>query len=92
MNGYPPTSEQIEAARGHFFVPGYPYQPRPKRPRQELSEAEKEIVAANRAAVYEHLPDMLPLFRELHEAGLIDGWRDVVSVELLNEGTEYGND
>lgn len=87
-----PTPAQIEAARGHFFVPGHPYPPLKIRPLRELSEREKEIVAVNRAAVYEHMPDMLPFFKDLHEAGMIDGWRGVGEVELLKEGDRHGND
>lgn len=87
-----PTSEQIEAVRDHFFVPGYPYPPRTKSPLRELSEAEKEMIAVNRAAVYQHMPDMLPFFKELHDEGMIDGWRGVGEVELLNEGDGHGND
>lgn len=61
------------------------------RPLRALSAAEQEKVAENRAAVHEHLPEMLPFIKELHEAGLIDGWRSVVKVELLQEGKNHGN-
>lgn len=87
----PPTQEQIDAARGRFFVKPEPPYPDPvKRPLRELKAAEQELIARRRAAVYQHMPDMLPFFKELHEAGMIDGWRGVGDVVLLNEGEEHG--
>ncbi|OGT21498.1 MAG: hypothetical protein A2342_09495 [Gallionellales bacterium RIFOXYB12_FULL_54_9] len=61
------------------------------RPLRVLSAAEQAKVAENRAAVHEHLPEMLPFIKKLHEAGLIDGWRSVVKVELFKEGKDHGN-
>lgn len=62
-----------------------------RRPLRTLSVAEQAKVAENRAAVHEHLPEMLPFIKELHEAGMIDGWRSVVKVELFKEGKDHGN-
>lgn len=73
--------------RGRALVKSNPA-PRPLR---ALSAAEQEKVAENRAAVHKYLPEMLPFIKELHEAGLIDGWRSVVKVELLQEGKNHGN-
>ena len=84
----PPTKEQIAAARGHFFVkPDPPCREPVKRPLRVLKAVEEEAIARRRAEVYAHLPDMLPFFKELHEAGMIDGWRGVGEVEVIaNEG------
>lgn len=91
MSGFAPTKEQIEAARGHFFVkPNPPYPDPPRRPPRELKGLEKEQVSMRKAAVYEHLPELVPFIKELHEAGLIDGWRSVGEVVLFNEGKEHG--
>lgn len=83
----PPTKEQIAAARGNFFVKrNDEFDPEKEcRPLRELKAAEQELVARRKAAVIEHLPDMAPFFYELHEAGMIDGWRGVVAVELIDD-------
>lgn len=88
------TKYRSGAERCHFFVPrSDPFDPEKEcKPLRPLSKAEQEKVAANRAAVYEHMPDMLPFFKDLHEAGMIDGWRGVGEVELLKEGDRHGND
>lgn len=64
---------------------------RVRLPLRELSGAEKQQVAENRAAVHEHLPEMLPFIKELHEAGMIAGWRSIVKVELITEGKDHGD-
>lgn len=61
------------------------------RPLRALSAAEQAKVAENRAAVHKYMPEMLPFIKELHEAGLIDGWRSVVKVELIKEGNNHGD-
>lgn len=76
----PPTPAQIEAARGHFFVPGYRYPPLPKRPQRELTPREKESVAEKRAQVHAMGQVAVDFIAELHKEGMIDGWRGVVSV------------
>lgn len=45
-----------------------------------LTHAQREHAEAMRAAVHTHCPDLLPEIRELQQLGLIDGWRNVVSV------------
>lgn len=61
-------------------------QPRPGAP---LSEAERNRVAANVEKVRRLMPGLVPHIKELHEAGLIDGWRAVrqIGPELAPEPT-----
>jgi len=54
-----------------------------------LSAAQAARVAENKARVEAHLPEMLPFFKDLYAEGLIDGWRAVVSVRLI-EGMNHG--
>lgn len=51
-----------------------------------LSPAEETRVAESRAAILEHMPEMLPIIRNLHAEGLIDGWRSVARCALLEGG------
>lgn len=91
------------------FMPGQyvkPPVPRIYKPPRPLTVREKATVAANRNAVLMHLPEMEPFIKELYEAGMIDGWRSVGEVVLLNvdhidtldkcvdktEGNKHGND
>lgn len=68
-----------------------PIKPDPvPRPLRALSVKEQATVAENRAEIHEYMPEMLPIIKEMHAAGLIDGWRSVVKVELLKEGKEHG--
>lgn len=50
----------------------------------QLTAAAQERVATNRALVHEHMPEMLPVIKELHELGLIAGWRNVEEVTVLS--------
>lgn len=81
-----PTAEQIEAVRGHFFVPGFKYKLAPKRPLRELTQREKDVVAERRAQVHAMGQDAVDFVAELHKAGMIDGWRSVGDVVIFNEG------
>lgn len=75
------TREQIEYARGRFFVkPKPPYVEMVHRPLRPLSAMDKDKVALNRAEVLEFLPEAEPFIKELFEAGMIDGWRGVGDV------------
>lgn len=56
-----------------------------KRVLPPLTTAEQARIAGNRTLVREHMPELVDEIRELHELGLIDGWRNVESVELLGE-------
>lgn len=58
------------------------------RPLPPLTEAERVRVAKNYAQVKTHLPELIPLIKELHEAGLIDGLRSIRRVELIQKGKE----
>lgn len=49
-----------------------------------LSPAEEARIAETRAAILEHMPEMLPIIRDLHAEGLIDGWRSVKSFRLID--------
>ena len=72
--------------RHHFFVkPEPPYADPVHRPLRQLNPAELAQVARNKASVYEHLPELLPFIKDLHDAGMIDGWRRVEKVTLLKE-------
>lgn len=55
----------------------------PAAPRP-ISPAEAERIAANKDFILEHMPEMLPIIRELHAEGMIDGWRSVVRSTLLD--------
>ena len=80
----PPTKEQIAAAQHRFFVKRTDEfnTETELKPQRELKQKEVAAVAANKAAVVKYLPDMAPFFNELHEAGMIDGWRGVVKVDV----------
>lgn len=56
-----------------------------RRPLRVLTKAEQDKIAANRAAVHEHMPELVPIIKELHEAGMIDGWRGVGEVKLRRD-------
>jgi hypothetical protein len=87
-----------------LFVPGALWKRPPppvKRPLKVLSAAESERVAENKAVVLKHMPELVPVIKELHEVGLIDGWRSVGAVvihastgsartDITNEGNGHG--
>ncbi|HJW25160.1 MAG TPA: hypothetical protein VJ576_09700 [Rhodocyclaceae bacterium] len=54
-----------------------------RRPPRQLSEAEQAAVAGNREFVLEHMPDAVPFIKELHDLGMIDGWRSVDNCQIL---------
>lgn len=55
-----------------------------------LTSADQARIASNRALVREHMPDALPFIKDLHEMGLISGWRDVVEVEVFPKSESGG--
>ena len=59
--------------------------PQRRRP-PALSEQEKAVVARRRALVHEHMPELLPEIKAMVEMGLIDGWRNIKSVEVFSTG------
>lgn len=67
-----------------FEIPDSPEPER--RPLRELSPEETAVVARNRAAVHTHMPELVPIIKELQECGMIDGWRSVGEVVLFNGG------
>lgn len=73
-----------------FIKPSPPYLDPVKRPLRDLNPAEQAKVARNKAAVYAHMPELVPFIKELHEAGMIDGWRGVGEVVLLDPSTGSG--
>ncbi|HLP97479.1 MAG TPA: hypothetical protein VK149_03440 [Sideroxyarcus sp.] len=76
------------------FVPGRyvkPTTPQPSRPLRKLTAAEEAKVAENKALMYQLGPDAVDFMKELHAAGLVSGWRGVVSVEIFNEGKDHGD-
>ena len=54
-----------------------------------LTDAERARITRNKALHEQCLPERLPFFKDLYEAGLIDGWRNVASVRLI-EGNGDG--
>lgn len=55
-----------------------------RRPPKPLSEADQQRVADNRAFVLEHIPDLVPIIKDLHAIGYIDGWRNVINCKLIS--------
>ena len=55
------------------------------RPVVGLSDAERERVAANRAFVLEHMPELVDFIKALHAEGMIDGWRAVGNCATTKE-------
>jgi|GEM_PF-2317130 len=51
-----------------------------------LNEQEQEAVARRRALVHEHMPELVPEIKALVDAGLIDGWRNVIRIEVFDTG------
>jgi hypothetical protein len=73
------------------FIPGrYFRQPTPpeKRPLRQLNPVELETIAQTKALVHAHMPELVPIIKELHECGLIDGWRNVGEVVLFKDGAQ----
>lgn len=60
-------------------VPAVPAEP------AELTDAERDRIAAKRDQVRTLMPEFVPFIRELQAEGLIDGWRAVISVAPLQE-------
>lgn len=54
-------------------------------PLEELSEAAKERIEANKNFVIEHMPDMLTFMRDLLATNQIEGWRNIKQTRLLDE-------
>ena len=52
------------------------------RPLAPLPGRERELVAANVAAVKQHMPELVDEIKALHELGLIEGWRAIECVTV----------
>lgn len=51
-----------------------------------LSEAEHARIKATIAIVKEKMPELLPMIKDLHAQGMLDGWRSVHVTMINNEG------
>ena len=75
------SSSGAQRAGDSFFPPpfrgGGEKGKSPPGPAADLTEAERERIAANVAEVRQSLPELVPLIRDLHAEGLIDGWRAI---------------
>lgn len=72
-------------------APAIPAQAPPERARKPLpplSEREQAQIAERRALHHQYMPEFLPFVREMHELGLIDGWRSVRKIEVFKKNTE----
>lgn len=73
MNSY--ASQKGRATRG-----SPPSAPAALKP---LSEAEEARVADNKDFILTHMPEMLPIIRDLLAADLVDGWRSIKTCNLI---------
>jgi hypothetical protein len=78
------SANEYARQRGRDPLPGHSSQlpVNEKRALPPLSAAAQARVHQNRALVHEHMPEALPFIKELHELGMIDGWRNVEEVTL----------
>lgn len=78
------SANEYARQRGRDLLPEHAGQPpvNEKRVLPPLTPAAQARVRENRALVHEHLPEALPFIKELHELGLIDGWRNVEDVTM----------
>lgn len=84
MNEYARATGRADAQPNHIVDANKMESPRALRP---LSEIEQARATENRRLVRKHMPELIPEIRDLAELGLIDGWRNVRSVEILKKGT-----
>ena len=54
-----------------------------------LTDAERARITRNKALIEERLPEAVGVVKDLYAAGLIEGWRSVASVRLI-EGNGDG--
>lgn len=55
----------------------------PPAAQKALTPADDARVAANKNFVLDHMPELLPLIRDLHAEGMIDGWRAISNCNLI---------
>lgn len=87
------SANEYARQRGRGPLPEHGSQPAVNEKRgvlPPLSAAAQARVAENRALVHEHLPEALPFIKELHELGMISGWRAVESVEVFPNSKPEG--
>lgn len=86
------SANEYARQRGRDPLPEHAGQPpvNEKRVLPPLTTAQQARVAANRALVREYMPELVDEIKELHEMGLIDGWRDVVEVEVFPNSESGG--
>ena len=58
-------------------------------PPADLSDEEKAVIADRVRQVKAHIPEAWDFMKDLHEAGLVDGMRCILSVTVF-EGDEHG--
>lgn len=86
------SANEYARLRGREALPEPSSQPpvNETRPLPPLSAAAQARVHENRALVREHLPEALPFIKELHELGMISGWRAVEVVEVFPNSKPEG--
>lgn len=65
--------------------------PPPRTPPPALSDDEKAAIAERVRLIKAHLPAAMDFVKELHEEGMVDGLRCIVSVTVF-EGGDHGSD
>lgn len=60
-------------------------------PLPDLSDDEKEAIAARVRLMKEHIPEALDFVKALHAEGMVDGLRCIQSVTVF-EGVDHGSD
>ena len=55
---------------------------------EPITPQQEAVIEANKEFILEHMPEMLPIIRDLHAEGLIDGWRNVTRCKLLESGDD----
>jgi hypothetical protein len=51
---------------------------------EPITPDQEAAIEANKEFILEHMPEMLPIIRNMHAEGLISGWRNVKSCKLIN--------
>ncbi|WP_025918269.1 hypothetical protein [Herminiimonas sp. CN] len=55
------------------------------KPLPPLSEAEHARIKQTIATVKEEMPELLPMIKDLHALGMIDGWRSVTITKVKDD-------
>lgn len=70
--------------KGRAAAQARPTAPAAPRP---ITQADEQRTAANKQFILEHMPELLPMIRNLHAEGLIDGWRSVKNCTLNEQNS-----